>query len=110
MRTNRSTCPWFVLRAAATLLLLSSLLACNEAEVTELVFRKTLEFQLSSECQDLHPGNKACGEAVIAQIKSCMEEANWKDYVARKDDEEAQQQFIVAFFPCFVDDQGESYF
>lgn len=99
-----------VLKFGLILWLLSTLAACNEAEVTELVFRKTLEFQLSSECQDLYPDNNACGEAVTAQIKSCMEKASWKDYVAKKDDETAQQQFIVIFFPCFVDEQGQSYF
>jgi len=102
MILSRSGAGLFKAVIVAAVLVLSG---CDQDAATEWTFRKTLEFQLKGECQ-----NDACKLAVSTQIKACMVKANWRDYIEKKDDEVAQEKFLLTFFPCFVDTAGVSYF
>ena len=54
-------------------LLLLGLVGCSEAQVEELVFRKTLEYQLKDRCGE---SDESCIEAVEAQIAECMRQSD----------------------------------
>lgn len=96
---------WACLPKVLIISLIVVLSGCDQNAATEWTFRKTLEFQLKGECQD-----EACKLAVSKQIKACMVKASWRDYIENKDDDAAQEKFILTFFPCFVDVEGKSYF
>ena len=80
--------------------------ACSEGQVEELVFRKTLEYDLVGTCED----DKACINAVKSQVGPCMEKSRWREYLENQDSEEALERFSVEFYACIVDDEGNPYF
>ena len=83
-----------------------TLAGCSEAEVEEYTFRKVMEYELKSDCDD----DAACIEAVEAQIKDCMASSDWRRYLENEDNEAELERFIYRFFPCFKDASGNPYF
>ena len=73
----------------------------------ELVFRKTLEYQLKDRCGE---SDESCIEAVEAQIAECMRESDWKRFFDDHENEVEQQRFARAFIPCFKDATGNPLF
>ncbi len=80
---------------------------CSGEIIEELAFRKVMEYQLKDECGD---EDKACVEAVEAQIESCMKQSDWRRFLENEEDEEELKRFTSEFFPCFRDPDGEAYF
>jgi hypothetical protein len=80
---------------------------CTAEQVEEIAFRKVMEYQLIDECGE---DDKECIKAVEEQIEFCMEKSDWRKYVNNDDDDEEMKRFINAFFPCFKDPNGNSYF
>ena len=94
------------MRFVFAVILLGLLGGCSDEQVEEIVFRKTLEYELRDDCGD----DDACRRAVSEQIAACMEEHDWRRFMENQDDPEETQRFVYAFFPCFKNPQGESYF
>lgn len=88
-------------------ILLLAMAGCSGDPVEELVFRKTLEYQLGDRCGE---NNEACIEAVAEQIAECMRQSDWKRYLDRHENEQELQRFIGRFFPCFKDANGNELF
>ena len=85
------------------------LAACDtsSSEVVEkYVFKKTVEIDLIKDCKE----NPACIEAVKAQLDACLAANQWRQYVDNSDDGEETLRFVNAFYPCFKDPEGASYF
>ena len=79
---------------------------CSEARVEELVFRKTLEYDLVELCEE----DEACIASVKEQVKPCMEKSLWRDYLEDPENEEELKRFSIAFYACIVDEDGKPYF
>lgn len=80
---------------------------CGEGGIEELVFRKTMEYQLKDHCAE---NDEACSEAVEEQIVECLRQSDWKRYLDSHENEEEQQRFVREFFPCFKDAEGNPLF
>ena len=90
-----------------TACLLAAVTGCSEQQVEELVFRKTLEYQLKDRCGD---DNEACHEAVEEQIRECLRKSEWKRYLDSHEDEAEVERFVREFYPCFRDADGNPLF
>lgn len=88
-------------------LMLLAVTGCSEQQVEELVFRKTLEYDLKERCGE---NNDACYAAVEDQIRECMRKSEWKRYLDSHENEEELQRFMREFFPCFQDAGGNPLF
>ena len=80
---------------------------CSKEQTEEFVFRKVIEHDLVERCGEDNP---QCVEAVEQQIESCMEKGDWRRVLENEDDEEEMRRFVLEFYPCFKDPDGNSYF
>lgn len=83
------------------------LIACSEAQIEELAFRKTLEHDLAKLCGE---DDKECINAVKTQTKECMVKCNWRKFLNNQDDEVELKRFTTEFYSCIVDSEGNPYF
>ena len=73
--------------------------ACSDSEFQEVIFRHSVESDLKKQCgQDVQ-----CVLALEAQLKSCMEQADWYRYVQNSEDAKEKERFANEFFSCFKD-------
>jgi len=80
---------------------------CSGEQAEEFAFRKMIEYQLKNDCGE---ENKQCIKAVEEQMKTCMDESDWRTYLDSHEDQKEMQRFVKKFFPCFKDANGNSYF
>lgn len=81
--------------------------SCSDAQVEEFFFRKTLEFSLVDLCGE---EDQECIAAVKTQIDGCLEESDWRRYLAAEDNIEEENRFAKKFYSCITDDNGNPYF
>lgn len=94
------------MKITGLLFVLLFIASCSEGQFEELVFRKTLEYDLT----DLCGKDEACVEAVKSRIKGCMVKSNWRQFLEHQDDEEEKTRFVTEFYACIVDENGNSFF
>ena len=79
---------------------------CTDAQIEEFVFRKSMEYDLKSKCED----DDNCKVAVEAQIRDCLAEADWRRFMDDDENPAEVERFVFAFYPCFKDSDGNAYF
>ena len=99
------------MKSLSVMLMVMLLVACDNSnssseDVEKYVFKKTAEIDLIKDCEE----NAACIEAVKTQMDACLESSLWRQYVDNSDDGEETIRFVNAFYPCFKDPAGASYF
>ena len=88
-------------------LLILVLGGCGESQMEELVFRKTMEYQLKDTCGE---SDEVCSDTVEEQIVECLRQSGWKRYLENHENEAEQQRFVREFYPCFKDAEGNPLF
>jgi hypothetical protein len=83
------------------------LISCSDSQIEELAFKKTLEYGLVKLCGE---SDKACIITVKSQLKGCMKESNWQQYLENEDSDEELNKFTKKFYACIVDAEGNPYF
>ena len=90
----------------SSILVLLLIIGCSEEQTEEFVFKKTMEYQLKDDCGE----DEECISAIEKQIESCMKKNDWRKYLRNSEDEEELNRFVEKFFPCFKDQNGNSFF